>query len=126
MECDAPNEDLYKFDGSLTLELQESHALQVALDTNQVLLRVSLHTQQGVSDLHFLIGSKPQPLGFGLAKHRVDHRRGSIHGPPDQIHALHHVRTPEWRGGGRVWVLNANALEAASVIRPRSRAGWRS
>jgi phospholipid-translocating P-type ATPase (flippase) len=42
VECDAPNEDLYKFDGSLTLELQESHALQVALDTNQVLLRGSV------------------------------------------------------------------------------------
>ncbi|ELR23243.1 phospholipidtranslocating P-type ATPase [Acanthamoeba castellanii str. Neff] len=42
LACDAPNEDLYKFDGSLTLELQESHALQVALDTNQVLLRGSV------------------------------------------------------------------------------------
>jgi len=38
IECDAPNENLYKFDGSLTLE--QDQTVQVSLDINQVLPRV--------------------------------------------------------------------------------------
>jgi hypothetical protein len=57
IECDAPNEDLYKFDGSLTLE-QESHTTQVALDTNQVLLRV----QPPSREMHITIHPALCPL----------------------------------------------------------------
>jgi len=40
IECDAPNENLYKFDGSLTLE--QDQTVQVSLDINQVLPRGSV------------------------------------------------------------------------------------